>query len=79
MPRAKSTPFVFEDALAQLETLVNQMESGALSLDESMKAFEAGVKLTRECQKALSDAEQKVQILLSDQTTQLFKPADEDF
>lgn len=40
------------------------MEDGDLSLDDSLKAFEAGVKLTRECQQALADAEQKVQLLM---------------
>ena len=56
--------FVFEQSLAELETLVQQMESGDMSLEESLKAFEQGIKLTRSCQKALTDAEQKVQKLL---------------
>jgi len=53
----------FEQSLTDLETLVNKMETGDLSLDESLGAFEEGVKLTRECQKMLDEAEQKVQIL----------------
>ena len=53
----------FEQSLSDLETLVNKMEHGDLSLDESLSAFETGVKLTRECQKMLDEAEQKVQIL----------------
>lgn len=53
----------FEQSLSDLESLVNQMEVGDLSLDESLKAFEKGVKLTRECQSMLDEAEQKVQIL----------------
>ncbi len=53
----------FEKSLSDLETLVNKMEHGDLSLDESLSAFEAGVKLTRECQMMLDEAEQKVQIL----------------
>ncbi|WP_257295092.1 exodeoxyribonuclease VII small subunit [Endozoicomonas sp. YOMI1] len=56
--------FAFEQSLAELETLVQKMESGDLSLEESLKAFEQGIKLTRGCQKALTDAEQKVQKLL---------------
>lgn len=54
----------FETALAELEALVVKMEQGDLSLDESLKQFERGVQLTRACQQALKEAEQKVQILL---------------
>jgi len=57
----------FETALAELETLVTRMEGGQLSLEESLRAFERGVYLTRICQKALDEAEQKVQILLGDE------------
>ncbi len=53
----------FEAALAELEALVAQMEGGELSLDESLKAFERGVKLTRQCQQVLSTAELKVRTL----------------
>ncbi|WP_299728706.1 exodeoxyribonuclease VII small subunit [uncultured Endozoicomonas sp.] len=56
--------FAFEQSLAELESLVQKMESGDMSLEESLKAFEQGVRLTRDCQKALSDAEQKVHKLL---------------
>lgn len=56
----------FEQALSELEALVATMEKGELSLEESLQAFERGVKLTRECQQSLRDAEQKVQILLSE-------------
>ena len=61
---AKAKKIDFESSLAQLEQLVEQMEEGDLSLEESLKAFESGVKLTRECQQALQDAEQKVEVLL---------------
>ncbi|AYN95893.1 MULTISPECIES: exodeoxyribonuclease VII small subunit [Pseudomonas] len=54
----------FEHSLAELQTLVERLESGELSLEESLGAFEQGIRLTRECQSALSQAEQKVQILL---------------
>jgi exodeoxyribonuclease VII small subunit len=53
----------FEQALRELEALVEKLESGELSLEESLKHFERGVSLTRICQSALENAEQKVQIL----------------
>jgi exodeoxyribonuclease VII small subunit len=62
MPTKKKAPS-FEQSLADLEALVSTMETGELSLDESLGAFEDGVKLTRQCQKMLEEAEQKVQIL----------------
>ncbi|GMG88063.1 exodeoxyribonuclease VII small subunit [Biformimicrobium ophioploci] len=54
----------FEDSLAQLEQLVERLESGELPLEEALVDFEKGVKLTRECQQKLQAAEQKVKILL---------------
>jgi exodeoxyribonuclease VII small subunit len=54
----------FEAALAQLESLVTRLESGELPLDEALRTFEQGVRLTRECQSALGAAQQKVQQLL---------------
>ncbi|MDF3031626.1 MAG: xseB [Moraxellaceae bacterium] len=54
----------FEKALAELEQQVHLLESGDLSLEDALKAFESGIRLTRECQQALSEAEQKVQLLL---------------
>ena len=62
MPKGKKIDF--EASLDRLEQLVDQMEDGELTLEESLKAFEQGVKLTRECQQALKDAEQKVQLLM---------------
>ena len=53
----------FEDALAELEGLVEQMEAGDLSLEDSLAAFERGVKLTRHCQSSLKAAELKVKVL----------------
>jgi exodeoxyribonuclease VII small subunit len=53
----------FEAALAELESLVEKMETGDLSLEESLAAFERGVKLTRHCQSALERAELKVKVL----------------
>lgn len=59
-------PLNFEQALGELETLVTAMENGEMSLEQSLKAFEQGVRLTRECQEALTQAEQKVQLLLNE-------------
>ncbi|MCF6225858.1 MAG: exodeoxyribonuclease VII small subunit [Xanthomonadales bacterium] len=54
----------FETSLEQLEKLVLQMESGDLSLDESLAQFQQGVKLTRHCQQLLENAKQSVEKLL---------------
>jgi len=54
----------FETALRDLEELVERLEQGDLPLEESLAAFERGVALTRSCQTALKEAEQKVEILL---------------
>jgi len=54
----------FETALDELETLVERMEDGESSLEDSLKDFERGIELTRSCQTALTEAEQKVEILL---------------
>ena len=56
--------FNLEKSLSELEELVEELESGDLPLDKAMKKFEAGIKLTRGCQAALKEAEQKVEILL---------------
>jgi exodeoxyribonuclease VII small subunit len=53
-----------EKSLAELELIVEKLEAGDLTLDESLKQFERGVQLTRQCQTALRTAEQKVEILL---------------
>ena len=57
----------FETNLRQLEQLVQQMEQGELTLEQSLAAFEQGVALTRACQQALDTAEQKVNLLLQDE------------
>ncbi|HET8731929.1 MAG TPA: exodeoxyribonuclease VII small subunit [Moraxellaceae bacterium] len=54
----------FEKALADLEKQVHLLESGELPLEDALKAFEDGIRLTRDCQQALAEAEQKVQLLL---------------
>jgi len=53
----------FEQALSELEALVESLEHGEMSLEESLKSFERGVQLTRACQESLKAAEQKVRIL----------------
>ncbi len=63
MPASKK-PVDFETALGQLETMVEELEKGDLSLEQSLHTFEEGVRLTRSCQSMLSDAEQKVQMLI---------------
>jgi len=69
----------FEAALAELEALVEQLERGELSLEDSLRDFERGVQLARSCQQALKDAELKVQQLV-EQNGQLrlegFEPAE---
>ena len=61
-----SEPIDFEATLAELEALVEKMESGSLTLEESLAAFERGVKLTRACQSALQSAELRVKALSED-------------
>jgi len=58
------TPVDFEQSLAQLEDLVEKLENSEFTLEQSLQAFEQGVTLTRQCQKALSEAEQNVQLLI---------------
>lgn len=60
----KKTAVDFEQSLGALQALVERLESGDLSLEDSLSAFEQGVTLTRECQQALTQAEQKVSQLL---------------
>jgi len=64
--------------MQELEALVARMEKGDRSLEESLKDFERGVELTRICQSALRDAEQKVQKLITDNTQNVLTPFDED-
>jgi exodeoxyribonuclease VII small subunit len=59
-----SQPLDFERSLAELEEIVEKLEQGDLSLEDSLKHFERGVQLTRACQTALKQAEQKVEILM---------------
>lgn len=56
----------FEEALARLEAIVAELERGELPLDDSMRIFEEGIKLSKVCLKMLDDAERKVEILVKD-------------
>ncbi|MDE0146238.1 MAG: exodeoxyribonuclease VII small subunit [Nitrospira sp.] len=56
----------FEDALARLETIVTELEKGDLPLNDSLKMFEEGIKLSKTCLKMLDDAERKVEIMVQD-------------
>ncbi|MEK9820671.1 MAG: exodeoxyribonuclease VII small subunit [Gammaproteobacteria bacterium] len=58
--------YPFETSLEKLEKLVEQMEDGDLTLEDSLKTFEEGIRLTRECQQALAAAEQKVKLLIEE-------------
>jgi exodeoxyribonuclease VII small subunit len=60
-----------EKALAELEEIVAQLEAGDLPLEKSLKQFERGVRLSRECQAALKDTEQKVQMLMDSELKDL--------
>jgi len=60
----KSTKF--EDALGELEALIENLEGGEQSLEESLVQFERGMKLSKFCQQSLTDAEKKIKILMAD-------------
>ena len=65
MSQAENKSLVgLEKSLEELEALVARLENGDLPLEQALKEFERGVKLTRQCQTALQEAEQKVEILL---------------
>jgi len=64
MSKKQANPQQFEQMIAELETIVQQLEQGDLSLDDALAQFERGIALTRASQQQLQAAEQKVQILL---------------
>ena len=71
----------FEEALQELETIVQRLEDGNLSLDESLALFEDGIKLSRLCSQRLDEAEKRVEILLKNENGSLshqpFEPEDD--
>lgn len=56
----------FEQAMARLETIVEELERGELPLDESLRIFEEGIRLSKTCLKMLNEAERKVEVLVQD-------------
>lgn len=77
MPKKTATPD-FETALAELEKLVEKMESGEQSLEESLESFQKGIELTRTCQEGLKAAEQKVEQLLKKNGELVSEPINPD-
>lgn len=67
----------FESAIAELETLVSQMESDKLPLEQSINAYKRGAELLQVCQRSLADAEQQVRILTETNNLSVFSPKDE--
>ncbi len=69
----------FEAALARLEEIVKELEQGDLPLEQSLKLFEEGIKLSRICNRRLEDAERRVEILLKDEAGNVVaQPFDEE-
>jgi exodeoxyribonuclease VII small subunit len=68
----------FEQAMAELEAVVARLEQGDLPLEESLRQFERGIELTRTCQTALKQAEQKVEILLAKPGGEAVEPFEPD-
>jgi exodeoxyribonuclease VII small subunit len=73
----KSRTVDFEQALGELEALVERLEHGELPLEDALRQFERGVELARHCQAALKQAEQKVEILLQKSPDAVPEPFDE--
>ncbi len=72
-----SSKFDFNEGLSQLEEIIGKMESGDLSLEESLKYFEKGIKLHRQCHSALSSAEQRILVLSEEDNYTEDKPLDD--
>jgi len=67
----------FEVALEQLEAIVDRLEQGDLALEDALRAFEAGVGLTRRCAKQLTDAERRIEVLVREGESWLARPFEE--
>ncbi len=72
-----SSKFDFNKGLSELEEIIGKMESGDLSLEESLKYFEKGIKLHRQCHSALSSAEQRISVLSEQDNYTEKKPLDD--
>ena len=72
----------FEQAMARLEAIVDELEKGDLPLDESLKIFEEGIRLSKNCLKVLEDAERKIEVLVQDKNgkkqLRAFSPSDDE-
>ena len=79
MAKKPQSPAPFEQSLKELEKLVEKMEQGDLSLEDSLAHFERGVQLTRTCQQALKTAEQKVETLLKKSGQEEIVPFDSEY
>ncbi len=77
MARTKK-PQGFEQSLAELEKIVDAMEQGDIPLEKALESFEKGIKLARNCQKTLSEAEQKVRILIDQNGKQTLEDFTDD-
>jgi exodeoxyribonuclease VII small subunit len=64
----------FEEALGRLEDIVRKMEAGDMTLEESLKAFEEGIKLARLCSRKLDEAERRVEVLIKQEDELVIKP-----
>lgn len=71
---SKKTAFSFEQSLDALESTVEQLESGDLTLEDALQAFEKGVTLTRECQEALNQAQTRINVLVEKDGAPLEQP-----
>lgn len=81
---SENTPLSFEDAFARLEHILEKLNSGHVSLDESLKLYEEADRLIHECNKRLVDAERKIEILIKNRSGEVIqgsdqKPATQDF
>ncbi|MCW9032152.1 MAG: exodeoxyribonuclease VII small subunit [Gammaproteobacteria bacterium] len=74
----KTDSLDFEASMIELESLVERMEHGEQSLEESLKDFERGISLTRRCQKSLQETEQKIQQLIEKNGQDELVPFDEE-
>ena len=61
----------FEEQISELEKIINELENGNLNLDDSVVKFEEGMKISKECNKMLENAEKKITILLNDENEEL--------
>lgn len=77
MTASSSEPLHYESAMAELESIVTQLESGQLQLEQSLAAYQRGAELLKLCQQSLADAEQKISILTDANTLAPYNTASE--